>query len=77
MTLLEMSTYYTNSAANIRARIAELRSAERMESNPEAARSLRIRADNLRPILQETRELAVLTARYYDRSYYKHEKYTI
>ena len=28
-------------------------------------------------LLRESRELAVLTARYYDRSYHKHEKYTL
>ena len=30
----------------------------------------------LTPLLQETRELAALTAHYYDRSYHRHERYT-
>ena len=77
MTLLEMSVYYADSAALIRARIAELRAAERIASDPDAARRLRARAESLRPLLREIRELAVLTARYYDRSYRKHEKYTL
>ena len=77
MTLLEMSVYYADSAALIRTRIAELRAAERAETGPDAARRLRLRIETLRPLLRETRELAVLTARYYDRSYHKHEKYTL
>jgi hypothetical protein len=77
MTLLEMSVHYADSAALIRTRIAELRLAERTTTDPEAARLFHIRAESLRPLLRETRELAILTARYYDRSYHKHENYTI
>ena len=77
MTLLEMSVQYADSAALIRARIRELRDAERHQDDPEAARRLRQRIDVLTPILRECRELAVLTARYYDRSYHKHERYTL
>ena len=72
-----MSVYYADSAALIRTRMAELRAAERAETDPDAARRLRLRIETLRPLLRETRELAVLTARYYDRSYHKHEKYTL
>ena len=77
MTLFEMSVYYADSAALIRTRMAELRAAERAETDPDAARRLRLRIETLRPLLREMRELAVLTARYYDRSYHKHEKYTL
>ena len=77
MTLLEMSVYYADSAALIRTRIVELRAAERLAPDPETARHLHARAESLRPLLREMRELAVLTARYYDRSYRKHEKYTL
>ena len=35
------------------------------------------RVQELTPLLRDCRELAVLTARYYDRSYHKHERYTI
>lgn len=77
MTLLEMSVHYADSAAVIRTRIAELRAAERTAADPETARRLHARAETLRPLLREMRELAVLTARYYDRSYHKHEQYTL
>ena len=77
MTLLEMSVLYAESADKLRGRIAQLRAAERAETYPETARRLRQRAESLRPLLRETRELAVLTAKYYDRSYHKHERYTL
>ena len=77
MTLLEMSAQYADSAALIRARIRELRAEARQQDDPEAVRRLRQRIDVLTPILRECRELAVLTARYYDRSYHKHERYTL
>ena len=77
MTLLEMSVHYAESADRIRVRIAQLRAAERAEQDPEDARRLRLRQESLQPMLREMRELAVLTARYYDRSYHKHEKYTL
>lgn len=77
MTLLEMSFHYASSAAAIRGRIAQLRAAAREETDPEAARRLRMRIESLQPLLREARELAVLTARYYDRSYHKHESYTL
>ena len=77
MTLLEMSVDYADSAALIRTRMAELKAAERAETDPQAVRRLQLRIETLRPLLREMRELAVLTARYYDRSYHKHEKYTL
>lgn len=77
MTLLEMSVQYEASATAIRTRIAELRAAERVQADANSARQLRLRIAELIPLLREARELAVLTARYYDRSYHKHERYTL
>lgn len=77
MTLLELSVYYADSAALLRTRIAELTAAEKAAPDPVTARQLRLRIETLRPLLREMRELAVLTARYYDRSYHKHERYTL
>ena len=77
MTLAEMSRLYTESAAAIRQRIAELRRSAREQDSEEESRALRRRIAELTPLLQETRELAALTARYYDRSYHRHERYTI
>ena len=77
MTLMELSVQYEDSAAAIRGRIAQLRIAEQEQTNAEAARALRQRIEALVPLLREARELAVLTAHYYDRSYHKHERYTL
>ena len=77
MTLAEMSCLYRDSADAIRLRMAELRLAVRQETDPEAVRRLRRRITELTPLLQDSRELAVLTAHFYDRSYHKHERYTL
>lgn len=77
MTLFEMSASYRDSAAAIHGRIVELRGQERAQADPEAAFRLRRRIDELTPLWREARELAALTAHYYDRSYHKHEKYTL
>jgi hypothetical protein len=77
MTLLEMSVSYRNSASVIHERIAELRALERAQADPEEAFRLRRRINDLTPLWREARELAALTAHYYDRSYHKHEKYTL
>ena len=77
MTLFEMSIEYEASADAIRARIRELRLAEREQADAEAARALRMRIAALIPLLRESRELAFLTAHYYDRGYHKHERYTL
>ena len=65
MTLLEMSVQYAERAAAIRERITMLRGMERQESDLETARSLRRR--ELLPLWREARDLARLTAHYYDR----------
>ena len=77
MTLLELSVYYADSAAAIRARILALQAEERLAADPDTARQLRLRIETLQPLLREMRDLATLTARYYDRSYRKHERYTL
>ena len=75
MTLTEMSLSYAQSAEAIGLRIAELRLAA-AAADADTAR-LRLRIEELLPLLREMRELTVLTARYYDRSYHKHERYTL
>lgn len=77
MTLLEMSDLYTESALAIHARICELRTAERAQSDPSEARRIHHRITSLQPLLREMRELSYLTNHYYDRSYHKHERYSL
>ena len=77
MTLFEMSFAYQDSAEAIRRRIAELQVQVRTEEDPEASFRLRRRIDELTPLWKEARDLAALTAHYYDRSYHKNERYTL
>jgi len=68
MTLIELSALYTDSAAAIRARIRLLEGElARRPTDPEALRALRARIEALTPLLREMREMAFLTAHYYDR----------
>lgn len=77
MTLLEMSASYRESAETIHRRIVELRVLERAQADPKAAFRFHRRINELTPLWREARELAALTAHYYDRSYHKHEKYAL
>ncbi len=77
MTLREMSYDYQRSAEKLRLRIKALRLAIKETDDPELKLRLDRRIKDLRPLLQETKELTVLTRRYYDRRYYRNEKYTL
>ena len=77
MTLLDMSAQYADSAALIRARMRELRAEARKQDDPDVVSALNRRISELTPLLRECREIAELTARYYDRSYHKNERYTL
>lgn len=76
-TLREMSYEYQRSAEKLRLRIKALRKAAKETEDPELKQRIDRRIKDLRPLLQETRELTVLTRRYYDRRYYRNEKYTL
>ena len=77
MTLLEMSPAYQHTAAALHERIKELRTLERSQTDPNEMLRLRRRINELVPLWQEARDLADLTAHYYDRSYHKDEYYTL
>lgn len=66
MTLLEMSAHYAAHAAALRGRIVELRGLARQTVDPAEAAALRRRIAALLPLWQEARDLARLTAHYYD-----------
>ncbi len=77
MTLAELSRCYEEAAVPLRARLRELRIALADTGDPEEAWHLKRRIAELTPILTQMNELAELTAHYYDRGYYRSEKYTI
>ena len=78
MTLLELSVEYRASAEALRERALTLehRLAEYRWDAPGRAR-LEDRIKLLRAMWRETRDLAVLCERYYDRGYRRNVKYTI
>ena len=77
MTLLEMSALYAENAAAIRARIIILQQEERNAANDEIRFHLQRRIADLTPLLREARELAAVTARYYDKGFYGYDAYKL
>lgn len=77
MTLAELSADYEAAAVPLRARLRELRYRLMDASDPEEIWRLKRRIAELTPLLTEMNELADLTAHYYDRGYYRSEKYTL
>ena len=77
MTLQEMGAAYRDQAQVLRRRIGELEEARvRTEERAERDR-LTWRIDLLRSIWRETRDLAVLLERYYERGYRRNGQYTL
>ena len=77
MTLPELSECYKAAAVPLRTRLRELRRALQQARDPEEIWHLKRRIAELTPLLTEMNELAELTAHYYDRGYYRSEKYTV
>ena len=77
MTLVELSVEYRTSAAALQARIGQLGQQGQQEADMGEQLLLADRIRILRGILRETRELAVLCERYYERGYRRNAKYTL
>ena len=77
MTLAELSRCYEEAAVPLRARLRELRMALAIAEDPDEVWHLKRRIADLTPMLTQMNELAELTAHYYDRGYYRSEKYTV
>ena len=77
MTLRELSAGYRAAAVPLRRRLRELRQAVAVCEDAEELWHLKRRIADLTPMLTQMNELAELTARYYERGYYRNEKYTI
>ena len=77
MTLAEMSKEYEASAALLKARLHQLRDALAQAEDPEEIWHLKRRMAELTPMLTQMNELAELTAHYYERGYWRNEKYTL
>ena len=77
MTLQELSACYEEAAVHLRQRLRQLRIDLREAQDPEEIWHIKRRIAELTPMLTEMNELAELTAHYYDRGYYRSEKYTL
>jgi hypothetical protein len=77
VTLREMSDTYRAAAIPLRQRLAWLRRELKQAADPEEIWHLKRRIAKLTPMLTEMNELAELTARYYERGYYRDKKYTL
>jgi len=77
MTLEEISKCYEEAAVPLRARLRELRQLLDKATDPEEIWHIKRRIHELTPMLSQMNELAELTAHYYDRGYYRSEKYTV
>ena len=77
MTLAELSAGYEAAAVPLRARLRELRRLLAEDEVPDEIWHIQRRIAELTPMLTQMNELAVLTAHYYDRGYWRNEKYTL
>ena len=77
MTMKELSQSYEAAAVPLRQRLWELRVQVARSTDPEEIWHLKRRIKELTPMLTEMNELAELTAHYYDRGYWRNEKYTL
>jgi len=77
MTLAQLSKEYEASAALLRARLRLLRQMLSEAEDPEEIWHIKRRIAELTPMLTQMNELAELTAHYYERGYYRSEKYTL
>ena len=77
MTLAELSADYEAAAVPLRARLRELRQLLAAATDPEEIWHIQRRIAELTPMLTQMNELAELMAHYYDRGYWRNEKYTL
>lgn len=77
MTLRELSPAYREAAKLLSMRISQLRQIMKETKDPEEKWHLRRRILELKPMLTQMQELADLTEHYYDKGYWRDEKYTV
>ena len=77
MTLQEMAVEYRAQARALRTRMGELEAAGAQTEDPDERERLRGRVCLLASMWRETRDLAVLLERYYERGYRRNGKYTL
>lgn len=73
----ELSRGYREAAKPLRQRLHQLRQMLAGEEDPEKVWHIKRRIAELTPMLSQVNELAELTEKYYDRGYWRSEKYTL
>lgn len=76
MTLSQIAEGYREAAVPLRNRLRQLRQALKTAEDPEEIFHLKRRIAELTPMLTECNALAELCAHYYERGYYRDERYT-
>ena len=77
MTLRQISGDYEKAAVLLRQRLRLLRQMLAEAEDPEDIWQVKRRIAELTPMLTQMNELKELTEHYYDRGYYRSEKYTL
>lgn len=77
MTLNELSAGYRETARRLRTRLKELRRALKTAADPEQRWHIQREIAELTPVLTQMNELAELTEHYYERGFWRNEKYTL
>ena len=77
MTLQELSVQYRSGAETLRQRVRLLEHQRLGETDARSRRLLEERIRRLETIWRESRDLAVLCERYYDRGYHCNVRYTV
>ena len=77
MKLKELAVSYRQSAQKLALRIAQLRRERALAEDPQVRRALELRIETLTAMYRETRDIAVVCERYYERSYCRNAKYKI
>ena len=77
MKLAELSREYRESARLLQERLRQLRQMLARTEDPEEIWHIKRRIAELTPMLTQMNELADLTEHYYERGYWRSEKYTL
>ena len=77
MTLRELSAGYRETGDRLRLRLRELRKKLKQAGDPEERWHIQREIAELTPVLTQMNELAELTEHYYERGYWRNEKYTL
>ncbi len=77
MTLAEISQCYEDAAIPLRRRLKQLREQLSVATDAEEIWQLKRRIGELTPMLTQMNDLRELTLHYYERGYYRNEKYTL